>query len=369
MTIGIYYDTLLAKGGAEKVVVQLANRLGAEIITSGYAGESLIEQPLYEVHDIGNVSARWSKAFGYLCEAPIRFYFARNRFKYDSKIYIGFTSIFASTSADYEHNVWYCLTPNRILYDLRRRRLNDSVIVAKLALLGYIAMFWKWDRQSIRHMRVIVSQTRTVRDRVRRYYGRDSKVIYAPVDIRTYKPSRGGHYFLAVSRLFPDKRMSLVAEAFVGQTEELIMVGEGPDRERIQSTIAACPNISLLHDVSEQRLHELYANCRATIYMPLDEDYGLVPVEGMACGKPCIASNEGGCRETVIDGKTGFLIEPTIQDIREAVGRMTASMADQFFNDCVRQAERFGIDTCVSGWNAVLFALGLPLPSVETGSS
>jgi glycosyltransferase involved in cell wall biosynthesis len=369
MTIGIFYDTLLAKGGAEKVVVQLANRLGADIITSGFTRDRLIVQPMYEVHDLGNVSAKFFRSFGYLCEAPLRFYWFRNKFHYDVKIYIGFTSIFAATRAGYERNVWYCLTPNRILYDLGRRRLESEWFLGKLASLVYVAVFLHWDRKAIRRMRLIVSQTRTVRDRVQRCYGRHSKVIYAPVDIRAYEPTRGGHYFLAVSRLVPDKRMSLIAEAFAGRTEELVMVGDGPERERIQAIIARCPNISLLQDISDQRLSQLYANCRATIYMPVDEDYGLVPLEGMACGKPCIASNEGGCRETVVDNRTGFLIEPTIEAIRQAVGRMTSSVADHFFEDSVRQAQRFDIDTCVSSWHAVLRAFDLPLSSPETEPS
>lgn len=87
----------------------------------------------------------------------------------------------------------------------------------------------------------------------------------------------------------------------------------------------------------------IFARCLATIYIPIDEDFGLIPVESMAAGKPCIAANEGGLKETVVDGKTGFLIEPTVKNLISAVRDLTPEKAEKMKQDCVKRAKKFDI--------------------------
>jgi glycosyltransferase involved in cell wall biosynthesis len=190
---------------------------------------------------------------------------------------------------------------------------------------------------------------------VKKYYSRESKVIFPPVQTNTYKNEQAGDYFLAVSRLFPEKRMSLIARAFAGMpSEKLVVVGDGPEREAIEKLVEQNSSITLLSNVPEHELIKLYANCRATVYMPIDEDYGLVPLEGMAAGKPCIAANEGGCKETIRDGKTGFLVDPDINSIQVAVGRMSREWVISHAEECRQQAQKFDLSHCVTAWKKLL---------------
>lgn len=347
MKIGIFFDTLLTMGGAEKVVVQLANELGAEIVTSGYNPDKLIIKPKNKVHDLGNWGVKVFAPIGYLFEAPFRFWLNRNKFDYDLEIYIGFTSIYGVRKNC--NNAWYCLTPNRMIYDLRQAKLKQQGLFGKIALWAHILLFSAWDKRVVSRFRRVAAQTDNVRQRFYRYYGkRDVNVVYAPVDTNKYQPGKTGDYFLAVSRLFPEKRMQLIAEAFAGLPDKLILVGDGPEREKIETIVKANPNIELRSNLSEAALKELYENCRATVFMPVDEDYGLVPIEGMAAGKPCIAVNEGGCKETVVDGVTGFLIPPDIAQIREKVAIMNKQWVEAHADACITQAKKFDLASCVA---------------------
>lgn len=269
-------------------------------------------------------------------------------------IFVGFTSIYGA--GNQEHKLWYCLTPNRVLYDLRRQALARRGLVGKLALWLHILLFQHWDRRCVDRFEAIVSQTQTVRGRVRKYYGKESCVIFAPIDIDSYGVShQAGTYFLAVSRLFPEKRMLMIARAFAGMpSESLVMVGDGPQRKEIEALERLHSNIKLIGSVRERELVDLYKSCRATVYMPIDEDYGLVPLEGMAMGKPCIAADEGGCRETVIDGQTGYLVPPTVESLQAAVAKLTMTWGVSHADQCRRQAEKFSLQNCVNGWKSLL---------------
>ena len=345
MKIGIYYDTLLGMGGAERVVVQLANELGAEIVTAGY-------DPNCVVHDIGNTAAKWSKPLGHLFESPLRFFFYRKKFNFDVRIYCGFTSIYGVQKNS--NSIWHCLSPNRIIYDLRKQKLENQSILGKAALLLHIMLFSYWDKSCVKNFKAVVCQSKTVQARVKRYYDIDSKFIYDPIDTSQYKQGEVGDYFLAVSRLYPEKRMLLIARAFSGTKHKLVLVGNGPERAEIIKIVNSNNNISLLSDVSEAALIKLYGDCRATIYMPLNEDYGLVPLEGMAAGKPCIAVNEGGCRETIIDGKTGFLVRANVKDVRNVLDKLTRRWVTEHTEDCRKQALKFDIMQCAASWIKLL---------------
>lgn len=355
MTIGIFYDSLLGIGGAERVVVELAAELGAEIITSGYDEKSLALHPETTVHNLGNMLAKLSKPIGCLFEAPIRFFLSRNKYIYDVNIYIGFTSIYGVRKKG--KNIWYCLTPNRILYDLRQYKLSQQNIVGKIGIWLHILLFFLWDKRCVNAFPLIVSQTQNIRNRVKKYYHKESVVIYPPVQNSSYKNTKVGDYFLAVSRLYPEKRMSLIAQAFTGLPHrQLILVGDGPERSIIEEIVKQNNNITLLRNISDEELAQLYANCRATIYIPIDEDYGLVPIESMSAGKPCIAANEGGCKETVVHGVTGLLVEPEITNIQAATALLTKEWVTEHIEACYEQAEKFDMHHCVSAWRKLLGA-------------
>src|SRR5262249_43163676 len=139
--------------------------------------------------------------------------------------------------------------------------------------------------------------------RIRRYYGREAEVIPPPVDTDFFTPGADGPgaYDLVVSALAPYKRIEMVLEAYRGSGRPLRIVGTGPERERLQSV--APREASFLGWVDDAALRDLYRGCRAVL-MPGVEDFGIVPVEAMACGRPAVVFGEGGGAESVLPGET-----------------------------------------------------------------
>lgn len=357
MKIGIYYDSLVSKGGAERVVIELANNLRADIITSGYNEEINKWLPINgKVVDLGNFSINYIKPIGTLFESPIRFYLNRNKFEYDCYIYCGFSSIYGSNIKNKEKNVWFCFTPNRILYDLKKIKMDNSSQFAKLILKLYILIFNKRDQRIIKNnFNEIYSQTENVKNRVKKYYQINSKVIYSPLDIKKYSFNKLGDYYLTVGRLFAEKRSILIVNSFLKMPDKkLIIVGDGPQKTKITKMIKKSNNIKILSNINEQKLKKLYSNCLATIYMPVNEDFGLVPLEGMASGKICIGVNEGGCLETIVNEKTGFLIKPQEKEIIRIINNFDTKKALKMKKDCLFWVKKFDIETIIYKWEQEL---------------
>jgi len=158
-----------------------------------------------------------------------------------------------------------------------------------------------------------------VAGRIRRYYGRESVVIPPPVDTEFFTPDGRppGDFDLVVSALVPYKRIELILEAYRLAGRRLKVVGGGPERERLRAL--AGRETEFLGPVGDLELRELYRGCRAVL-MASVEDFGIVPLEAMACGRPAVVFGEGGGGETVLAGQTGVLFqEPTATALRAAV--------------------------------------------------
>lgn len=354
MKIAIYYDSLLNKGGGQKVVIELANRLHADIITCGINDEVKKWMPINgKVIDLGNRTYNFSPPFSFFFEIPFRFFLYKNN-KYDINIFFGIFSIFSSKKG--KKNIWYCFTPNRLLYDLRAWKLNNVSFIKKLFLKAHIYLFETLDQKYIKNnMSLIIAQTKHVQKRISKYYGKKSSLIYSPLDTSLYRFDKTGDFYLAVSRLVPEKRVDVIAKAFTKlPNHKLIIVGQGPEEKKLAEISKNHKNIKILTDVNEEKLIELYANCLAAIYIPVAEDFGLVPIEAMASGKICIVANEGGCKESILDAKTGYLIRASegnlIKKILTIKDRDLVKMKDV----CLKRAQNFDINKCVSSWDVVL---------------
>ncbi|MBI1862735.1 glycosyltransferase [Candidatus Microgenomates bacterium] len=345
--IAIYADPLMGNSGASKVTIDLANALDADIITAGFNKDLAVQlNKTVKVHDIGNLTITKNHPVGFLFEAPLRFIFCP-RYDYDIKMFIGLYSIYASRRDD--NNIWFSFTPNRIMYDLKEWKLKNATLFRGLMLRLHIALFKAVDQKVVKNnFAYITAQTQVAQKRIKKYYSKNAEIVYSPVKTSNFHFATFSDYYLSVSRLSQEKRVDLIVKAFKQlPNQKLLVVGEGPEKEKIMKLIGDSKNISLKDSVNDKELIGLYANCLATIYMPIDEDYGLVPVEGMASGKACIASDEGGCRETVIEGNTGYLIKPTVDEIVKTVRAFNLSKAKKMKIDCIMQAKEFDISVCV----------------------
>jgi glycosyltransferase involved in cell wall biosynthesis len=217
-------------------------------------------------------------------------------------------------------HICYCHTPMRYVWDLFDEYFAvERVGRLKHALLRRIAArLRRWDARTAERVHHFVANSQHVRRRIHRHYGRDADVIHPPVDTDRFTLSeRNDGYFLMVSALVPYKRAELAVETFNRLGARLLIVGSGPEEKRLKDR--ARLNIEFIGWQPDDKLRSYYAGCRALIF-PGEEDFGIVPVEAMASGKPVIAFGRGGALETVVPGVTGSLFpEQTVSSLTAAV--------------------------------------------------
>ncbi len=262
-------------------------------------------------------------------------------------------------------HVSYVYTPMRYAWDLDSYLAGSSVSgPGRIAARTIRPLLRRWDRMTARRAGVIVAISETVRDRIRVAWGREAvTVIYPPVDTSEIVLSdRDDGFLLVAARLLAYRRIDLAVAAATRLGRELIVVGDGPERERLSS--AAGPSVRFLGHIERAALVDLFARCHAYL-VPGEEDFGIAPVEAMAAGKPVVALRAGGVRETVVDGVTGVLFDrPEVDDLVDALGRLDAIAWDRA---AIRaQAERFDTSVFRERWRALLGGMGAG-PLLDSG--
>jgi glycosyltransferase involved in cell wall biosynthesis len=245
-------------------------------------------------------------------------------------------------------HVCYCHSPMRYAWDQFDAYFGPSQVGTRQSRLlrPIMARLARWDRDTAGRVHRYVANSHYVAGRIRRYYNRGSTVVHPPVDTAYYRPEpavRPEPFLLAVSALAPYKRLDVAIRAAGMARMALTVVGTGPEDARLQSLAASSGSaVTFTGWLGNQDIRELYRRCRAVV-MPGIEDFGMVPVEAQACGRPVVALGEGGALETVIDGVTGILVrEPTA----EAYAHAFADVARHDFDSAAirRHAESFGTD-------------------------
>jgi len=210
---------------------------------------------------------------------------------------------------------------------------------------AWVAYSRRLDQRSVRQIDQIVTISENVRQRIRTYYGRDAEVIYPPIDVSRYQFKEYGNFWLSVNRLYPEKRIELQIEAFRSMPDErLIIVGgyaAGDHASRYAARlIKDLPeNVEVRGEVSEEELIDLYARCKGHICTAIDEDFGLTPLEAMASGKPVVAVDEGGFRETVTR-ETGILVNANPREVASAI-RAVSAEPERYRDACLARARLF----------------------------
>jgi glycosyltransferase involved in cell wall biosynthesis len=214
------------------------------------------------------------------------------------------------TRADALH-LCYCHTPMRYAWDRFDEYFSPRQVgwPRHLLIRPTIAALRWWDRATAPRVDGFIANSGYVRERIQQYYDRSSTVISPPVDTTRFRPGRTqADYYLMVSALSPYKRVATAIEAFNTMGRRLLIVGEGPERDRLQAM--AGPSVELLGRADEDALLDLYQKSRGFI-LPGVEDAGIAPIEAMACGRPALVLNAGGAPEAVVDGETGLYMADT----------------------------------------------------------
>lgn len=243
-------------------------------------------------------------------------------------------------------HVCYCLTPPRFLWDDSQKFVEEFGYsrMVKRFLPPFITYLRMWDQEASKRVDDFWAISNFIKERISKYYRRPSTVIYPPVNVSKFHvsdPPAGGRgdYFFMAGRLVSYKRFDLAVRVFNRLGLPLKIVGIGPEFKKLKKM--AENNIEFLGLVSDEELADLYAGSKALIF-PQEEDFGIIPLESMASGKPVIAFAAGGALETVEEGKTGlFFREMTEDSLVEAIQKFETRRFDPW--ECRCQAEKFDI--------------------------
>jgi glycosyltransferase involved in cell wall biosynthesis len=238
----------------------------------------------------------------------------------------------------------YCLTPMRYAWDQFDAYFGPQRIgaIGSGLMRPVMARLARWDRDTANRVDRYVAIYHYVAGRIRRYYNHEPIVIYPPVDTDFFHPDDSGPagFALVVSALVPYKRIDLAISACRLAGIPLKIAGEGPERAALERS--AGPDVQFLGRRSDEEIRELYRRAAVTL-LPGEEDFGIVPLEAQACGRPVVALGRGGALETVIPGETGVLVGDSTA---EAFADGIADGMRHTFDAAVirRHAQRFGRD-------------------------
>jgi glycosyltransferase involved in cell wall biosynthesis len=348
--VALVHDWLNQLGGAENVLEELVALFPtAPIYTSMYDAERMPAR--YRQWPIRTSFMQWLPGIGrshqrYLPLYPLAFA-TTNLADYDLVLSnkSGFCHGVRTAQADRRAiHVCYCLTPTRYLWLFEQYRAREGLSRTVSALLQpLLRILRRWDWAAAQRVDHFIAISTTVQKRIAEIYGRPSEIIHPPVDTEFYTPAPVpvGDYYLIVSRLIPYKRIDLAVAAFAHlPNEKLIIVGDGRDRAALEAQ--ASPNVTFLGRQPQSRIRELLRGCKAFLFPGL-EDFGIAPVEAMACGRPVIAYRDGGALDTVLPGQTGeHFAEQTVESLLTTLRNFHASAYDPAV--CRAHAERFSYD-------------------------
>jgi glycosyltransferase involved in cell wall biosynthesis len=337
--VAIVQDRLDTFGGGSRVVKHLAEEIPgkADIITGNFEPDSTYDFSSHTVVELQKNS--------FTCFILSRLQIDWGQ--YDIAVLSGNRPQFVQWWKLPIPVIRYCHSPTRTFWSLRDQKFRESTLRGKLARTAVAPMYRSMDVALNRKHDLILTNSHNIRSQVDRFYGLDATVVYPPIDVDKFKYSPHDGYWLSVNRLVPKKRVELQIDAFESINQKLVIIGSvdqmfSEHGNRLKSRIRSLPNVRLEESVSESQLVSLYANSKGVLYTPVYEDFGIVPVEAMASGKPVIAVAEGGPLETIQDSLTGWLVPPNSNDIMDIATQQHDW--SRFRESCIARANSFDIN-------------------------
>lgn len=327
LKVAIVADWLTSRGGAERVVLSLADLFpNADIFTTVYKPENFPELKDRRV------------ATTYMQKWPLKFkhqvYIWARPQAVESMNLDSYDLVISSASAEAKGiitkpetlHVCYCHTPTRYFWShyhdyLKRSEFGLFDFLIKPFVPSIIHRLRQWDRLAADRPDLLIANSHTTAQRITKYYRRPSIIITPPVNLERFVGTpENGDYYLVLGRQIGYKHTDLAVEAANQLGFRLKVIGEGPELPRLQK-MATSSKIEFLGFIPDEQVARELLGCKALLF-PQEEDFGIVPVEAMAAGKPVIAYGHGGGGESVVDGVTGVLFcEQTAAALKAAIQR------------------------------------------------
>ena len=344
--VALIHDWLNQVGGAENVLEVLVRMFpGAPVFTSMYAPDLM--PPAYRSWDIR--TSFMQRLPGVTTHHQLYLPLYPSAFR---RMNLAGYDLVLSNKSGFCHGVpvpagarhiCYCLAPTRFLWQYEAYRVREQLSSkVDLLLQPVIAALRRWDYAAAQRVHQFIAISTEIQDRIRRFYHRESTIIYPPVDITRFQPSDQApqNYYLAGGRLVPYKRVDLAVKACSELGLKLLVYGDGRDRPALERL--AGPTVTFLGRVPWERLGKLFADARAFIFPGL-EDFGIAPVEAQAAGRAVIAYAGGGALDTVLPGQTGeFFAEQTVESLSAALAHFDPAAYNPLI--CRTNAERFRVE-------------------------
>lgn len=336
MQVAIVHDDLVQWGGAERVLLAISevfpqapiytavfNRKN-KILVEKLKGKKIITSFMQNIPGVVSLYKTLLPLY------PIAF----EQFDFSGyDLVISHTTRFAKSviTKPGTHHICYCHTPPRFLWNFSDENVANI-------LKPYLSFLRIYDDVSAKRVDYFLSGSKNSKDRIKKVYKKDSKILYPFVDSTFFNTETfSGGYFLIIGRLNKYKRVDLAIEVFNELNQNLKVVGVGPELSNLKAK--ANRNIQFLESLSENTLLSIIAGCKALLVTG-EEDFGLTALEAQAMGKPVIAFKKGGSLETVIENETGiFFNHQNIDSLKDALGRFKSFKFNK--NSCKMNAKNF----------------------------
>lgn len=349
MKVALVHDYLIRFGGAERVFLNLRKIFPkTEIFTLLYDQEKMgkhFPNVKINVSFLQNFPKFWRQRQKYLLPfipmAPETF----DLREFDLVISSSNSFVKGVITRPKTIHICYCHSPMRFGWDayasyVKQQGKGYLTNTAIRIMMHYVRI---WDKSAVSRVDYFIANSKATAKRINKFYRREAKVIYPPVALPVIasetKQSHDKGYFLIVSQLTPYKRIDLAIEAFNKLELPLTIIGEGPDRKRLQKM--ARGNINFLGWQSDEAVKQYFQNCTAFLF-PGEDDFGIAPVEAMGFGKPVLAYRKGGAIETVLEGITGeFFDDPVPESLADGVRRILLNLNSYSSFLIRKRAEKF----------------------------
>ncbi|TKJ17509.1 hypothetical protein CEE44_03160 [Candidatus Woesearchaeota archaeon B3_Woes] len=403
LRIAIIHDDFSLCGGGEKLVAILAKGLSKKGIEVDIITYNFTEEPKKIIPKGIKIKTIINKKYPFHDHNVRKYLFSKLNLKkkYDLFIFSGYFCLYASKIN--KPNILYCHNVRKPYLSTQKRfeeKPNKRQVQAKLDLIDNSFLGKSWTflykiknkfikkkiprkisekielirflfaisphpilikyaikplteeeeiRKEINYIQKIIVNSLTIKKDAKEYYKRESIIIHPPIETKKFHYKKNKNFWISINRIDPHKRVELQLKAFSKMpNEKLYIIGHIQNQKYYEFLKKIKPNnVKFLGVINEDKLIKKLSECKGMVFTAKKEDFGMAPVEAMASGKPVIAPNEGGCKETIINEKTGILINNINEDkIIRAVEKINKN-PEKYKNACLRQARKFDVEVFI----------------------